>query len=142
MLKTRRDKRRLRHRRVRRKVHGTAERPRMAIMLSNRYIYVQLIDDETGRTVAEATSRAADAGATVSAAANVGRDLAEKAVAQGIRRTVVDRGGFTYCARVKAIVDAAEEAGLSARNAQADAPVAVAADAPAADASEENGKES
>ena len=96
-----------RHRRVRKKVSGTTERPRLAVFRSNRHIYAQLIDDTTGRTLASAST--ADAGlrdgatATVDAAKAVGQLVGERAKAAGISRVVFDRGGFRYHGRVAAL---------------------------------------
>ena len=105
-----------RHRRVRKKVTGTGERPRLAVYRSNRHMTAQVIDDETGRTVAAASSvekdlRAADTGNKTGAAA-VGRLVAERAKAAGVSRVVFDRGGFRYHGRVAALADAARQAGL------------------------------
>ena len=105
-----------RHRRVRKKVSGTGERPRLAVFRSNRHIYAQLIDDTTGRTLASAST--ADAGlrsgptATVDAAKAVGQLVGERAKAAGISAVVFDRGGFRYHGRVAALCDGARAAGL------------------------------
>ncbi len=106
-----------RHRRVRKKVRGSQERPRLAVFRSNRHMSVQVIDDLTGRTLVAASSLEADlrsAGPTGGreAAAAVGRLVAERARATGITRVVFDRGGFLYHGRVAAVADAAREAGL------------------------------
>jgi large subunit ribosomal protein L18 len=106
-----------RHARVRRKVVGTPERPRLAVSRSNAHISAQVIDDSTGRTVASAASvekdvRSAGAGGNKSAAAVVGRLVAERARAAGVTAVVFDRGGFLYHGRVAALADAAREAGL------------------------------
>ena len=106
-----------RHDRVRKKVRGTTERPRLAVFRSNKHITVQVIDDLTGRTVAAASTTEADlrgAGGTSnkSAATTVGRLVAERAKAAGVTRVVFDRGGFLYHGRVAAVADAAREAGL------------------------------
>ncbi len=105
-----------RHRRVRKKVVGTAERPRLAVFRSNKHIAAQVIDDRSGRTLASASSTEADArgGATSNkeAAAKVGRALAERAKAAGVTKVVFDRGGNLYHGRVAAIADAARDAGL------------------------------
>jgi large subunit ribosomal protein L18 len=115
------EKRRLgritRHRRVRKKIHGTAARPRLAVFRSNKHLSLQLIDDETGRTLAsastaEAEMRSAGSGATVAAATRLGQLLAERAKAAGIGQVVFDRGGFLYHGRVAAVAAAAREAGL------------------------------
>ncbi len=105
-----------RHRRVRKKVQGTPTRPRLAVFRSNRHIYAQVIDDKAGRTIAEASTLDTDlrSGATgnASAAAEVGRLVAERAKAAGIDSVVFDRGGFLYHGRVAALADAARAAGL------------------------------
>jgi large subunit ribosomal protein L18 len=106
-----------RHRRVRKKVRGTAERPRLAVFRSNRHMAAQVVDDLSGRTLASASTLEADlrsAGATGNrdGAAAVGRLLAERARAAGITKVVFDRGGVLYHGRVAAVADAAREAGL------------------------------
>jgi large subunit ribosomal protein L18 len=105
-----------RHRRVRKKVAGTAERPRLAVYRSNRHISAQVIDDRSGRTLAAASSVEKDlrSGSTgnKASASGVGRLVAERAKAAGISRVVFDRGGFLYHGRVAAVADAAREAGL------------------------------
>src|SRR3954471_3685640 len=105
-----------RHRRVRKKVRGTAERPRLAVFRSNNHITAQLIDDIAGRTVAAASTTEADlrSGATgnVDAAKKVGALIAERGKAAGITKVVFDRGGFMYHGRVAAVADAARENGL------------------------------
>jgi large subunit ribosomal protein L18 len=117
IAKARRQGRIRRHRRVRKKVHGTATRPRLAVYRSNKHISVQLIDDDAGATLAaastvEAEQRAAGSGGTVVAAARVGELVAERAKAAGITTVVFDRGGFAYHGRVAAIAEAARAAGL------------------------------
>jgi large subunit ribosomal protein L18 len=108
--------RRRRHRRVRKKVRGTAERPRLSVFRSSRHIYAQLIDDAHGRTLAAASTIEADARAgataTVDAAKAVGQRIAERARAAGITGVVFDRGGFQYHGRVAAVADGARDAGL------------------------------
>lgn len=104
-----------RHRRVRKKVLGTAERPRLAVFRSNRHIVAQVIDDRDGRTLAAASSvEGAFTGATgnVDAARQVGQAIAERAKAAGVSQVVFDRGGFLYHGRVASLADAAREAGL------------------------------
>jgi large subunit ribosomal protein L18 len=106
-----------RHHRVRKKINGTAERPRLAVYRSNRHITAQVIDDSAGRTVAAASTVEKDlrsAGSTGNAAAAtvVGRLLAERARAAGVTRVTFDRGGFLYHGRVAAVATAAREAGL------------------------------
>ena len=108
--------RRTRHRRVRRKVSGTTERPRLAVFRSARHMVAQVIDDSTGRTIAAASTVEPElrSGATGNkeAAAAVGRLVAERAKAGGVSRVVFDRGGFLYHGRVAAVADAARQAGL------------------------------
>ena len=114
-MKTRDVARKKRHIRVRRKVHGTAARPRMAIFRSNRYIYVQVIDDVSGRTLAAASSQEKelrDRTLTVGTAAEVGKLIAGRSKAAGVTSVVFDRGGFAYHGRLKALADAAREEGL------------------------------
>jgi large subunit ribosomal protein L18 len=102
-----------RHRRVRVKVTGTAERPRLSVYRSLHHLYAQLIDDGTGRTLAAAsTSQLKTSGKDMAAAAAVGKAIAERAKAAGVGAAVFDRGGFLYHGRVKALADAAREAGL------------------------------
>jgi large subunit ribosomal protein L18 len=109
---SRKDNRTQRHERLRRKVIGTAARPRMAVMVSNRRIYVQFIDDGEGRTLASAGSPADKHAVNVALAKQVGVLAAEAAKAKGIETVVFDRGGFQYHGRIKALADAAREAGL------------------------------
>ena len=101
-----------RHLRLRQRVIGTAERPRMSIAITNKNMYVQFIDDAAGRTLASASSLK-EAKANLQVAAGLGKAAAEAAKAKGISRVVVDRGGFKFTGRVKAIVDAAVENGVS-----------------------------
>jgi len=104
-----------RHRRVRKKVAGVAERPRLAVYRSNRHIYAQLIDDSAGRTLAAASTLVAgDAGdgGPKDKAKSVGLALAQRARDAGIERAVFDRGGARFHGRVKAIADGAREGGL------------------------------
>jgi large subunit ribosomal protein L18 len=104
-----------RHRRVRKKVRGTAERPRLAVFRSNKHVYAQVIDDVRGVTVASASTKEkgfSGATATVDAAKQVGKLVAERAKAAGVETVVLDRGGFKYHGRVAGVTDAAREAGL------------------------------
>jgi large subunit ribosomal protein L18 len=117
MSKTRRVQRKRRHYRVRKKITGTAARPRLAVFRSNKHIVLQVIDDSTGSTLASASTVEKDqksAGATgnVGAATRVGALLAERAKAAGITQVVFDRGGFLYHGRVAAAAQAARDAGL------------------------------
>jgi large subunit ribosomal protein L18 len=101
--------------RVRRKVTGTAERPRLAVFRSLKGIYAQVIDDASGRTIASASSRDEDAGAkgaNAAAAKAVGALIAKKTKDKGITRVVFDRGGYVYHGNIKALADAARENGL------------------------------
>ena len=108
--------RRRRHKRVRRKVEGTAERPRLAVFRSNRHITAQLIDDLAGRTVASASTveppLRATGGGNIEAAKAVGSLVASRAKDAGITTVVFDRGGFAYHGRVAALADAARAEGL------------------------------
>ena len=112
-LKNRKDYRVRRHLRLRQKIAGTAARPRMAIFVSNKHMYVQFIDDDAQATLASATTLQTGGRANVASAAVLGAKAAEAALAKDIRKVVVDRGGFQYHGRVKAIVEAAVQAGLS-----------------------------
>ena len=113
----RREGRITRHRRVRKKIHGTATRPRLAVFRSNKHLSVQLIDDDSGRTIASASTGEADLrsegnGATVAAATRVGTLVAERAKAAGVTQVVFDRGGFLYHGRIAAVAAAARDAGF------------------------------
>ena len=101
-----------RHARIRARISGTAARPRLAVFKSNRFISVQLIDDEAGRTLAAAHGREFPGSLGVQAAA-VGKAVAERAKAAGISAVVFDRGGYAYAAQIKALADSAREGGLT-----------------------------
>jgi len=105
------------HRRIRRKVRGTTERPRLAVYRSLNHIYAQVIDDEKAQTIAAASTTektlAAKTGGNIEAARRVGQAIAERALAVGISRVVFDRGGYLYHGRVRALTDAARAAGLN-----------------------------
>lgn len=101
-----------RHARVRGAVSGTAARPRLAIFRSNRFVSAQVIDDTKGHTLAQAHGREFKGAQSLQAAA-VGKAVAERAKAAGIDTIVFDRGGYAYAAQVKALADAAREAGLT-----------------------------
>ena len=105
------------HTRIRRRVRGTAERPRLAIFRSLNHIYAQVIDDERAVTIASASTVEKDlrggTGGNIEAAQRVGRAIAERAIAAGVEQVVFDRGGFRFHGRVKALTDAAREAGLN-----------------------------
>ena len=106
------------HRRIRKKISGSPARPRLAVFRSQSHIYAQLIDDEAGTTLAHASSLDKDLrakqkrGATVEAAKAVGSLIATRAKEKGVETVVFDRGGFQYHGRIKALADAAREAGL------------------------------
>jgi len=115
----RNEARKRRHFRVRRKIEGTAKRPRLSVFRSDRHIYAQLIDDESGQTLVSASSLDSEVignlegvGGNVSAAQKVGTAVAERALAKGYAKVVFDRGGYLYHGRIQALADAAREAGL------------------------------
>lgn len=117
--KQKRSRRKRSHLRVRNRVRGTAERPRLAVFKSARHLYAQLIDDNAGRTLAQASTldpevrqRLDGASGNVAAAKLVGTAVAERAKKSGIEQVVFDRGGFIYHGKVKAIAEAAREHGL------------------------------
>ena len=116
MSRTKSEHRIRRHRRVRKKVTGTAARPRLAVFRSNKHIYVQAIDDVAGRTIATASTVETDlrsgGTATVEAAKKVGKLVGERTKATGVDAVVFDRGGFKFHGRVAAIAEGAREAGL------------------------------
>ncbi len=117
MRLTKSDHRDRRHRRVRKKVTGTAERPRLAVFRSSRHIYVQAIDDLAGTTLVSASTMEKDlrggSTATIDAAKKIGTLVGERAKAAGITTVVFDRGGFKYHGRVAAVAEGAREAGLT-----------------------------
>ena len=103
------------HKRLRRKISGTAERPRLAVFRSLKHIYAQVIDDKVGRTLVAASTMEKNApakGCNIGSAKEIGKLVAERAKEQGINSVVFDRGGYRYHGRVKALADAAREAGL------------------------------
>ncbi|NLC25524.1 MAG: 50S ribosomal protein L18 [Fastidiosipila sp.] len=119
-IKQSRNKNRLRrHARVRNKLHGTATHPRLCVFRSNTEIYAQLIDDDNGVTLAQASSKdkvlakELERGGNIEAAKAVGKLIAERALEQEIKTAIFDRGGYKYHGRVAALADAAREAGLS-----------------------------
>lgn len=115
-MKTARAQRVKRHKRVRRHVVGTSERPRLSVYRSNKHIYAQLIDDLSGKTLAAASTVEASLrnGSATSAdsAGKVGALVAERAIERGVKSVVFDRGGFRFHGRIKAVADAAREKGL------------------------------
>ncbi len=100
-----------RHNRIRARLSGTAERPRLAVFRSNKFIYAQLIDDDAGTTLVAMNSRDTKKRG-VAAAEAVGKGIAEKAVAKNIAKAVFDRGGFEYIGQIKVLADAARAGGL------------------------------
>ncbi len=122
--KSRADIRRGVHSRIRKKVRGSAERPRLAVFRSLNHIYAQVIDDDSGKTLATASTAEkafTGTGGNITAAQAVGRSIAERAIAAGVSNVVFDRGGYVYHGRVKALLDATREAGLN-KNESADKP--------------------
>jgi large subunit ribosomal protein L18 len=111
------------HRRIRRKVRGSTERPRLAVYRSLNHIYAQVIDDLQGQTIVSASTTEKDlrggTGGNVDAARRVGKAIAERALAKGIEQVVFDRGGYLYHGRIKALTDAARAAGLNKNEATA-----------------------
>ena len=105
------------HTRIRKKVSGTTERPRLAVFRSLNHIYAQVIDDINGKTLAAASTTEKDlrgkSGGTIAAAQTIGKVIAERAQSAGVSQVVYDRGGYVYHGRVKALLDATREAGLN-----------------------------
>lgn len=111
-VKTKKDARIRRHKRIRKKVSGTAERPRVALMVSNKNIYVQVIDDAAAVTIASAASKK-DEKLNVETAKKMGAELAGALKEKGVTAVVVDRGGFKFHGRIKTLVDSMVEAGVT-----------------------------
>jgi len=113
------------HTRIRRKVRGTTERPRLAVYRSLNHIYAQLIDDDKAQTIASASttekSLGLKTGGNIEAAKKIGQAIAERALAAGVSSVVFDRGGYLYHGRVKALTDAARAAGLNKNEVVAEA---------------------
>jgi large subunit ribosomal protein L18 len=113
------------HQRIRRKVKGNGEKPRLAIYRSLNHIYAQVIDDQHGQTLVSASSTEKElrgpGGGNLDAARRIGQAIAERALAKGIEQVVFDRGGYLYHGRVKALADAARAAGLNKHEATAEA---------------------
>ena len=105
------------HARIRKKVRGTTERPRLAVYRSLNHIYAQVIDDDKGTTLATASTTEKDlagsTGGNIESAQRIGKAIAERAIAAGVSNVVYDRGGYVYHGRVKALIDASREAGLN-----------------------------
>ncbi|MCI8495886.1 MAG: 50S ribosomal protein L18 [Lachnospiraceae bacterium] len=116
--KSRSEVRMKKHRRMRNRFSGTAERPRLAVFRSNNHMYAQIIDDTVGNTIVSASTLQKDVKAelektnNVEAAAHLGTVIAKRALEKGIKTVVFDRGGFIYQGKIKALADAAREAGL------------------------------
>lgn len=114
-MKSRESQRQVRHRRVRKRVSGTPDRPRLAVFRSNRFIYAQVIDDVAGTTLAAASSQEKDLRGerlSTDTATKIGKLVADRAKSAGVGQVVFDRGGFPFHGRIKALADAAREAGL------------------------------
>lgn len=111
------------HTRIRKKVSGSAERPRLAVFRSLNHIYAQIIDDVNGKTLAAASTTEKDlkgtTGGNIEAAQKVGKVIAERAISAGVSNVVFDRGGYVYHGRVKALIDATREAGLNKNETEA-----------------------
>lgn len=111
---TKKDKRLIRHKRIRAKIYGTSERPRLSVYISNRNIYAQIINDEIGHTLVSASSLEFrnEKISGMEKAKKVGEIIAERALEKGIKKIVFDRGGFSYKGRVKALAESARNKGL------------------------------
>jgi large subunit ribosomal protein L18 len=107
------NKRISRHKRIRAKISGTTERPRLSVFRSNRYLYVQVIDDTTGKTLASGDTRKSEGKTLIEKSASLGKEVAEKAISHGVKSVVFDRGGFRYQGTIAALANAARESGLS-----------------------------
>lgn len=120
------------HRRIRRKVSGSGERPRLALYRSLNHIYAQVVDDQLGQTIVSASTTEKDlrgsTGGNIEAARRIGKAIAERALEKGISSVVFDRGGYLYHGRIKALTEAARAAGLNKNElvAQAEAEAAAA----------------
>ena len=105
------------HKRIRRKVRGSSERPRLAVYRSLNHIYAQVVDDQLGKTIVSASTTEKElrgsTGGNIEAAKRIGKAIAERALEKGISSVVFDRGGYLYHGRIKALTDAAREAGLN-----------------------------
>lgn len=106
-------KRRIRHRRIRAKVSGTSSRPRMAVFRSSRYLQLQVIDDERGKTILGFTDRQMKGKTKTERARAMGKEAAQKIAAAGFTQAVFDRGGYRYRGRVKALAEALREGGVT-----------------------------
>jgi large subunit ribosomal protein L18 len=106
------EKRLRRHARIRSKISGTSDRPRLSVFRSNKSIYAQIIDDENGVTIVSSSDIKETKGTKIERAQNVGKEIAQKAKEKKITKVVFDRGGYLFAGRVKALAEAAREAGL------------------------------
>ncbi len=106
------EKRSVRHNRIRAKVSGTTERPRLSVFRSNRFVYAQIIDDTTGKTLASSDTRSLKSGTATEKATIIGTEIAKKAKAVGINSIVFDRGGFRYQGAIASLADSARAGGL------------------------------
>ena len=133
------------HKRIRRKLRGSTERPRLAIYRSLNHIYAQVIDDVEGQTLVSASTIEKDlrgaTGGNIDAARRVGKTVAERALAKGIESVVFDRGGYLYHGRIKALTDAAREAGLNKDEAVHEEEVSAADEASAEEKPRKKSKE-
>ncbi len=110
---TKNDSRKIRHNRVRAKISGTSERPRLSVFKSNKYMYAQLINDEKGETIVSASSLVGEKGKSLmDQAREVGQKIAEQGKAKGVTKVVFDKSGYMYAGRIKALADSAREGGL------------------------------
>lgn len=129
------------HQRIRRKVKGSGEKPRLAIYRSLNHIYAQVIDDQHGQTIVSASSTEkalrGNSGGNLDAARRIGQAIAERALAKGIENVVFDRGGYLYHGRVKALTDAARAAGLNKHELKAEPEGGEAVEEAAAEPKEE-----
>ncbi len=105
-------KRSARHRRIRARVSGTAEKPRLIVFRSLRYTYAQMVDDQSGKILVAAHDMKAKSGTKVERAKNLGKELAEKATKAGLKACIFDRNGYKYHGRIQAVADGAREGGL------------------------------
>jgi large subunit ribosomal protein L18 len=118
LRKTKEEARYRRHKRIRKKIYGTPERPRLNVFRSLKHIYAQIIDDFSGNTLVSASTLDKElkdklqTGGNIEAAKNVGLLIGQRAIKKGIKKVVFDRGGYAYHGRVKALADAAREVGL------------------------------
>jgi len=111
-IKSKKTIRTMRHKRIRKKIFGNSERPRLSVFRSNKYIYAQIINDENGSTLTPASDQALDSKSNIINAENVGASIAKNAKALGIKKVVFDKSGYAYTGRIQALADAARKGGL------------------------------